>query len=321
MAYASAYRWNAWYPPAKEGRYGQALIDGIEGPVNRILMDPRYREEILSTTDAYGNDTRSFLRKPVSPGWLIGLGLPWILFQWLGWNSEKKGIKKAPAYVKSNFSSMTSASRRTFLGGTAAALVSSQLMTGMLRVGEFLLILYGILILLTIIKRYRLNHWITQYTEGKEAYTVHQQMQQSHSNGWGAAAIFMPVPMLGYWFWYKRNQHKLRNTPPLSSSGIPMEKLDEKSDDAYLKDVQITEERSSPSTMMSGWTVSGETTVYRYDLGSRPIPPARIVAARPGSIPRQRPWWQPLIPAPEKDKRPIPVNIGGMLPIPHLPSL
>ena len=255
-------------PLAKEGRYGQALIDGIE-EVNRILMDPRYREEILSTTDAYGNDTRSFLRKPVSPGWLIGLGLPWILFQWLGWNSEKKGIKKAPAYVKSNFSSMTSASRRTFLGvGLPAALVSSQLMTGMLRVGEFLLILYGILILLTIIKRYRLNHWITQHTEGKEAYTVHQQMQQSHSNGWGAAAIFMPVPMLGYWIWYKRNQHKLRNTPPLSSSGIPMEKLDEKSDDAYLKDVQITEEKIK-SIDYDVWLdrSSGETTVYRYDLG------------------------------------------------------
>ena len=54
----------------------------------------------------------------------------------------------------------------------------------MLRAGEFLLILYGILIPLTIIKRYRLNHWITQYTEGKEAYTVHQQMQSPHSNGW-----------------------------------------------------------------------------------------------------------------------------------------
>ena len=115
-------------PRAKEGRYGQALIDGIE-EVNRILMDPRYQAKrscpppmlmAMIPEVSCANRCRRMVDRS---------GTSLILFQWLGWNSERRH-QKAPAYVKSNFSSMTSASRRTFLGvGLPAALVSSQLMT------------------------------------------------------------------------------------------------------------------------------------------------------------------------------------------------
>lgn len=254
-------------PKAKDAAYGEAIIAGME-EVNRILMDPKYRDEIYADTDASGNDLRPFWRKPMPLAGALAIGIPYLLSLFVSWKNEKKNIKKAPAYVKENYNPFQANVRRLALGlGAPGALLASEITTGVLRTGEFLLIVYGLFLVLLLAKRLRLNKWAHQFTADKEAYDLHQVLQQSHGNGWALSAFAFPLPFGLYWIWHAFNLRKLRNTAPLNSAGLPMEKLSEEDDDAFLKGYQQTEEKIR-SVDYDVWmdAITGDKKIYRYDL-------------------------------------------------------
>jgi uncharacterized protein len=254
-------------PKAKEEAYGQAIIAGME-EVNRILMNPKYRDEIYANTDADGNDLSPFWRKPMPLAGALAIGIPYLLSLFVSWKNEKKNIKKAPAYVQENYNPFQANVRRLALGlGAPGAIIASEISTGILRTGEFILIVYALFVVLLVAKRLRLNRWVHQFTQDKEAYDVHQLLEKSHGNGWGLSAFAFPLPFGLYWIWHAVNLRKLRNTAPLNSAGLPMEKLSEEDDDAFLKGYQQTEEKIR-SVDYDVWAdaISGDKKIYRYDL-------------------------------------------------------
>ncbi|MBC8048136.1 MAG: TPM domain-containing protein [Fimbriimonadaceae bacterium] len=229
-------------PRAKEGNYDAAVLDGA-GEVIKILMNPKYREEIYADaeTDAYLSENKPLYRNPASVILLSVLGGIYFLSTVGAFKNVNKKLAKQPAYIKNNFSSAYLNTKYFLLNGILpVGITLQQLLSGSFRFGEFILFAYGYIGVLLLEKRLRYNWYLKKESENKTAYEKHNLYNTSYK-GWGASGFFYPLPFLFLLLGNKSYKNKLRNTPPKTSCA-EMTKLSEKEDDAFLKDYEITEE-------------------------------------------------------------------------------
>ncbi len=94
-------------PYAKEGNFDAAVKNGLY-EVNKILINPSYREEVYSDSEMYANENRPWWKKNTNPVALIMFGIVYgvsIL--------THKRIKKVPAYVEKRISKSYNNTGRT----------------------------------------------------------------------------------------------------------------------------------------------------------------------------------------------------------------
>jgi uncharacterized protein len=94
----------------------------------------------------------------------------------------------------------------------------------------FMAIAYGIIILYFLERWMRMNSLAVPYVEAADAYTV-DHFYKSQNGGWIAAAIFFPVPMIFFYFYYRANRNKFRDWPrKCKECGAAATKLDEQAE-------------------------------------------------------------------------------------------
>lgn len=228
-------------PLAKEGKMSEAVLEGVL-QVNKILTDPQYRDEVYADSLS-SNSSNVWWKNAVSGTGLSIVAGIYALIAWGVFASRKNALKKAPGYVKNNYSEAYSKSKFSLLNiGLPAGYIAWQEIAGNLRIFEFALFGYGLLMLLLLEKRFRLNRFIFKDSAQKEPQETYNLLAKSHSNGWLAADIFFPLPFILYSLFNKGRMKTLRNTPPVSDKGVPMVKMDDKADDGFLNAFQIKEE-------------------------------------------------------------------------------
>lgn len=252
-------------PLAKEGRMSEAVLAGVM-QVNQILTDPQYRDEVYA--DSLNNSSNNaWWKDPVSGMGLGVIGGIYALIAYAIFANRKSSLKKAPSYVKNNYSDAYTKTKFGLLNiGAPAGLLAWQEIEGSLRIFEFAAILYGIFLIILLEKRFRLNKYILKEGNTLEPQETYNLFSKSHSNGWLAATIFFPLPFVLYNLFNKGRMNKLRNTPPIADSGIAMVKMDEKEDDGFLKAFQIKEEELR-SVDYDVWieNATHQVKIYRFE--------------------------------------------------------
>ena len=233
-------------PYAKEGDYNQATLQGVV-EVSKMLANPKYREEVYAGTDSNGNYAKSLSRQNIAVPVVIIFFMVYGLILIINWKSSTKNLKKKPIYVQHYFNSNYNNTKNILIGiGVPVAFFASQMSTGNLRIAEFWIFVYLFIAFLLVERRFRLNSYIIHETDKQEdePYKTYNFLARSHSKGWFVAVIFFPLPFLLYWFWHRWQLRYLRNIAPVdAASGLPMHKLSEKADDAFLENFQLTEEK------------------------------------------------------------------------------
>ena len=252
-------------PLAKEGRMSEAVLAGVM-QVNQILTDPQYRDEVYA--DSLNNaSNNAWWKDPVSGMGLGVIGGIYALIAYAIFANRKSSLKKAPGYVKNNYSDAYTKTKFGLLNiGAPAGLLAWQEIEGSLRIFEFAAILYGIFLIILLEKRFRLNKYILKEGNTLEPQETYNLFSKSHSNGWLAATIFFPLPFVLYNLFNKGRMNKLRNTPPIADSGKAMVKMDEKDDDGFLKAFQIKEEELR-SVDYDVWieNATHQVKIYRFE--------------------------------------------------------
>ena len=143
-------------PLAKEGRMSEAVLAGVM-QVNQILTDPQYRDEVYA--DSLNNaSNNAWWKDPVSGMGLGVIGGIYALIAYAIFANRKSSLKKAPGYVKNNYSDAYTKTKFGLLNiGAPAGLLAWQEIEGSLRIFEFAAILYGIFLIILLEKRFRLN--------------------------------------------------------------------------------------------------------------------------------------------------------------------
>ena len=232
----------AMVPRAKEGNYDACLLDGVN-EVIKILIDPQYRDEVTADSLTYADYGKPWYRQQAENPVLIGFAVFYLIILLINMGGAKRRLKKAPSYVKENHSTFYMISKVLLLNlALPFAFFYYEKTSGSLRMGEFFAAVYFFLGLLLLEKRFRLDTYVRKTAAG-DAYENYILSARSHK-GWLAAAIFFPLPFVLYQIAHKRRQLQLRNTPPLCPDcSTPMQKMDEKGDDAFLQKFQLTEEQ------------------------------------------------------------------------------
>lgn len=231
-------------PRAKEGDYNAAVTDGVT-EVSRILLNPNYRQEVYAgTADSVA---RPFFRRNIFLPFVYFVCFVYVTVLIIAWNTSAKNIKKKPIYVQHFFNPGYNNIKNSLIGvALPAAFLGSQIAAGNLRILEFWLFVYLFATVLLVEKRFRLNSYIIRETDKlpDEPYKTYNYLSRSHSKGWLATVFLFPLPFLLYWIWHRVQMRRLRNTPPIDAfSGLPMHKLSEKADNAFLEAFQLAEEK------------------------------------------------------------------------------
>jgi len=228
-------------PLAREGDFDGAVSAGV-AQVTRILMDPKYREEVYAESIS-NSSILPFWRREVPGALLVVFGVFYLLFSVWNFNTRKKALKKAPAYVKTGFNDAYNKSKFTLLNlALPAGLFAWQEISGVFRQFEFWLLLYGLFAVLLLEKRLRVNRYIHKDGAENVPQETYNVLARSHSKGWLAATIFFPLPFIIYNLIRRGYMQGLRNTAPVAADGIKMIRLDEKIDDGFLNAFQLKEE-------------------------------------------------------------------------------
>lgn len=242
-----------------------AVLSGVM-QIYQILTNPAYHDEIYA--GSLENDANfPWWRRTTSNGLLIGFAAVYFLFAIIGYRGGMKHEKSAPAYVKSQYNSKYATAKFGLLNmALPLGFYAWQELAGNLRVFEFALAAYGLLMILLMEKRLRLNHFIHRDTENKLPQDTYNLLSRSHSNGWIMADIFFPIPFIFYSLINKSRMKAMRNIPPLADDGTLMVKLDEKADDEFLKTYQIAEENIR-SVDYDVWRKpnSNEIHIFRFE--------------------------------------------------------
>ena len=252
-------------PLAKQGDMDGAVMAGVM-QVYRILNDPAYHDEIYAgalENDAY----QPWWRKTANYTMLIIFAAIYFLSAILSYRGGRKSNKSAPAYVKNQYNTKYATAKFGLLNVAAPlSFFAWQEIAGNLRVFEFAIFVYSLLMVLLFEKRLRLNNFIHRDTADKLPQDTYNLLSRSHSNGWIMADIFFPIPFIFYSLINKGRMKAMRNTPPTSNSGNPMVKLDEKADDTFLKTYQLAEENIH-SVDYDVWqdTISNEVQIFRFE--------------------------------------------------------
>lgn len=242
-------------PHAKESDYDAAVLEGIN-EISNILINPKYRDEVYSSTTAYYDpQNKPAYRDPVSWVFTLFIGVIYVAATAAAYKKNKKLTKK-PAYVKKNFSASYYNNKYVLLNLLfPAAVVTEQFLTGPFRFGEFMLFAYAFMGVLLLEKRLRFDKYLQIESADKSPYDTYNLYSGSYK-GWGAAGFFFPLPFIFMLINNRRRKNKLRNTPP--APGMIL--LDEKADDAFLKGYEITEE-TIKSVDYDVWKKDGSDTV------------------------------------------------------------
>lgn len=252
-------------PQAKEGDYSGAISSGVDAVIH-VLTDPVYRQEIYS--DAQLNAETSFWRQPAEITLLIIAAALYLLFAIGGFRNRKKSLSKAPDYLKHQYRDGYVQSKFAVLNVLVPlGLFGWQELTGNLRLGEFALGFYGLLALLLLEKRIRLNTYIRREHNDEVPQETYMALRRSHSKGWLAATIFFPLPFILYDVFNRMQSRKFRYAAPLSADGVTrMSLMDEKVDDNFLESYQLVEEKIR-SIDYDVWQnpVTQEKKIFRFE--------------------------------------------------------
>jgi uncharacterized protein len=230
-------------PLAKEGRYSECLLAGVR-EVYKVLANPVYRDEVYAYS-AENYEERVWWRRDASSVGIAALIFIYGLTLFINYGARKANLKHKPLYYQKHFNPAYNNLKLLLLNiGLPAVFFLSQLLSGSLRIFEFAAFGYGFFALLLMEKRLRLNKYIFKENKGKEPQTIYNVLAKSHYGGWGAAAVFFPLPFLFYALFNKNRLNTLRNTAPLAEDGATrMIKLGEVDDDEFLKAYQLKEEQ------------------------------------------------------------------------------
>jgi uncharacterized protein len=102
----------------------------------------------------------------------------------------------------------------------------------------YVILIYGQLLLFAIASRMVSNINL----KNQDKYEEYKSLKQDHKLIWWMVILF-PMVFIPYLVWFQFHKRKLRNIPRVSSVGKAMQKLDEKTDDFYLNQSQILEEK------------------------------------------------------------------------------
>ncbi|MFI5172034.1 MAG: TPM domain-containing protein, partial [Chitinophagales bacterium] len=253
-------------PLAKEGKFDECITIGVD-QVIAILTNPAYRDEVYD----YSAENYEYLpwwRRSTGTFLLITFFGIYGISALSGFLSRNKKLKSAPNYVKNYYSDSYSKSKFALLNvGVPVAFVAWQQLAGTLRLFEFAIFIYGLMIVLLLEKRFRLNKYILKDAENDDPQYAYNKFARSHSKGWGAASVFFPVPFLFYSIFNKSRMRNLRNSPPLAADGSTLlVKLDELKDDGFLKAFELTEEKLR-SVDYDVWKhpLTNEIKIFRFE--------------------------------------------------------
>lgn len=253
-------------PLAKEGDISGATMAGVE-QVMQVLMDPNYRQELYADAEANAGPLSAW-RQPASGALAIIAGVFYFLFGSIGFAGRKKSLKKAPDYVKHQANDTYLRSKFALLNvALPVGLYAWQEMEGVLRMWEFLVGAYGVLAILLMEKRFRVNRYIFREYASEIPQETYRVMQRSHNKGWLFATVFFPVPFLFYSIVNRFRLRGLRYTAPVSADGVTaMSIMDEKTDDGFLEAYQLIEEKLK-SVDYDVWQnpVTQERKIFRFE--------------------------------------------------------
>ncbi len=229
-------------PLAKEGKYSDAVLAGVL-QINKVLVDPQYRDEVYADSLSNSGPIAWWKDTVATQAIWIFAGV-YGLIAFAVFRGRKTAVTKAPSYVKNNFSDAYANTKFAILNLAApATFIAWQEIAGNLRIFEFAAFIYGLILVLLLEKRFRVNRYILKEAKNLEPQVTYNLFAKSHSNGWTAANIFFPLPFIFYSLFNKSRMNALRNTAPLADNGVAMVKMSEKDDDGFLKAFQLTEEQ------------------------------------------------------------------------------
>lgn len=253
-------------PLAKESKFDDCVFAGVY-QVTSILTDPVYRDEVY----AYSAENYEYLpwwRRDTGTTILIAFLGIYGLIAIAGFLYRNKKLKSAPAYVKNNYDNRYVTLKFILLNiAVPSIFLLWQYLTGSLRIFEFAIFAYVLIMCLLLEKRFRLNNYILKDSKEKEPQDIYSTFAKSHSNSWIAASIFFPFPFIFYSLINNYRMKKLRNSPPVAADGKTLlEKLNEIKDDDFLKAFQLTEENLK-SVDYDVWKHphSNEIKIYRFE--------------------------------------------------------
>lgn len=229
-------------PLAKEGKYSEAVLAGVL-QINKILVDPQYRDEVYADSISNQGSMAWWKDTVATQSTWIFAGI-YGLIAFAVFVGRKSAIKNAPSYVKNNYSDSYAKAKFAILNFAApVTFIAWQEIAGNLRIFEFATFIYGLILVLILEKRFRLNKYILKEAGNVEPQAAYNLFAKSHSKGWTAANIFFPLPFLFYALFNKSRMNALRNTAPIADNGKVMVKMSEKTDDGFLNAFQLKEEQ------------------------------------------------------------------------------
>jgi len=228
-------------PLAKVGDYSEAVLAGVI-QINKILVDPQYRDEVYAESLSNSRPMSWWKDTVATQALWIFAGI-YGLIALVVFRGRNSAIKDAPSYVKNNFSDAYAKAKFAILNLAApVGFIAWQEIAGNLRIFEFAAFIYGLLLVLLLEKRLRLDKYILKEGVNLEPQAKYSLLAKSHSKGWIAADIFFPIPFIFYALFNKSRLKALRSTAPIADNGVAMVIMSEKDDDGFLEAFQLKEE-------------------------------------------------------------------------------
>jgi uncharacterized protein len=228
-------------PFFRQGQYGLGILAGIK-KVGEILSDPVVAEAFKNNNViTYENQHLVESSSDRSNILYLFFGIASGVIIIVALFRRNKSIKFFKKTKLASVKPINSALFYLILFGFPAIVALNYLTLNALfdanTIFPFILLTYLQILSFTFIDRLNSNRNL----KNPDPYQEYLSLKTSHKFIW-ASLIFFPLPFIPYFIWYRIYKKKLRDKPRVSSSGIPMVRLNETSDDSYLDQGQLLEE-------------------------------------------------------------------------------
>jgi uncharacterized protein len=221
--------------------YNSGIVDGVDEVVF-TLTNPKYAEELHDDSRRENNGWSIFFYVVLIGGAVISL-IAFLVMQ-LGArfaDSPQRKKEKIP-YPEMRLARLEWVMLFIFMPFAlliAFHLIKIDVDNDIL---TFCLILYTYFVITLFLKQYRMSKVVSRFLDKSDYYGAYTFFSD-YQNYWLAMAILFPLPFLLIYFLYISRKKFFRNHPRnCASCGAALQKLDEVSDNRYLKESQIFEE-------------------------------------------------------------------------------